>query len=605
MKKYETLLNILDQIRAEAGPKYAKKYAIGETNIDWLNAARSRAFIHLFLKVGFGLVEFEERERNITDGANDGGIDGYFIHGDSKTIFFIQSKFRTTEDNFENKEITLEEILAMDITRILEGEPNDITGKEYSGKIKQLQRDVSSLDGIARYKYKVILLANLTGKVKREKLEYLTGGYQTEIIDYQKCYNQLVFPVVSGTYYNATDLNINIDLSNKNAGSKIRYDVQTQNGDCEITVLFVPTLEMARVMSRYKNSILRYNPRSYLELEGQKVNEAIKQTILGKSTNEFALFNNGITMLSDESNLNEKIGQKNKAQLTVKNPQIINGGQTAYTLSKLLETAGEKVLENKEVLLKVVTLVDTSSESQKLAFIESISTATNQQTPVIPADRFSNETFNLELQEVLFNRYGILFERKRGEFFDGLSRHYIDASSVIERNLFYRILYSSAGKLNRASTKKLFQNADLSGALVYDFEMLDRFYFAFLCFRRLVPDPSFVKRKDKSAFGQIYAFTQRYKPEGIEQFESCIGGNIQKFLAEWQGFVESYSSSERRYNYVYVDKETGEAKKTFRLERWFQSRRFENAVLEYFGPAPKDPVLNNAVVSYRESDINI
>ena len=225
-----------------------------------------------------------------------------------------------------------------------------------------------------------------------------------EIVGYTECYEKLVFPVITGTYFNATDLNINIDLSNKNAGSKISYNVQTKNGDCEITVLFVPTIEIAKILGKYKNSILRYNPRSYLELEGQKVNIAIRETVLNEATNEFALFNNGITMLSDETYINEKIGQKNKAQLTVKNPQIINGGQTAYTLSRILEenidSNFEDIFQGKEVLLKVITLLDIGESSElktkkKVKLIDDISTATNQQTPVIPADRFSNESYHV------------------------------------------------------------------------------------------------------------------------------------------------------------------------------------------------------------------
>ncbi|SRR5579883_413697 len=583
MNKYIALVNILDQLRAEAGAKYSKLYALGESDIDKINAARSRSFIHLYLKVGFGIIDFEEREHWITDGSNDGGIDGYLIHEDSKTIFFIQSKFRTTARNFENKDIKLEEILRMDITRILDGEEFDVEGNEYNGKIKQMQREVSSLDGIARYKYKVILLANLNDKLPKGKLESLTGGYSTEIFNSDRCYDRLVFPVVSGTYYNAVDLNINIDLSNKNAGSKIRYDVQTSNGDCEITVLFVPTLEIAKVMNRYKNSILHYNPRSYLELEGQKVNAAIRGTILEESTNEFALFNNGITMISDESYLNEKIGQKNRAQLTVRNPQIINGGQTAYTLSRILESSGESVFNNKEVLLKVITLAESSDESRKLGLIESISTATNQQTPVIPADRFSNETFNLELQKVLFSRYGLLFERKRGEFYDGLSHNYLDTKSVIERNLFYRLLYASEGRLNRATTKKLFQNAEVNTGLVRDFERLDRFFFALLCLQELISDSKYIKRKDRSVFGQVYGFTQRYMPSNIEEFDEAVSANTANFLDEWSEFVDSYINDTDRFNFLAYDKETGEARKVFRLDRWFRSKRFEEAVLSYFG----------------------
>ena len=390
MDRYTILLNILDKIRHEAAnTKFVQKYLPPDAEPEAVNQARARAFIHLYLKVGFGLLGFEERERQITDGTNDGGIDGYYLDPTTRTGYFIQSKFRTTQANFTNKEITLEEILVMDIDRILKGDTTGERGGEYNGKIKQLQRDIANTEGIGRFKYRVIILANLTG-VTPDQLRRLTGNYDAEVINHERCYERLVFPVISGTYFNASDLNILIDLSNKNAGAKISYTVTTKHGECDITALFVPIIEIAKVLHKYKNSILRYNPRSYLEFEGQKVNTAIRDTVLHMTTNEFALFNNGITMLSDETYINERIGQKNKAQLSLKNPQIINGGQTAYTLSRIYEEHpkdASTVFDGKEVLLKVITLVDSETQrrtaEQKVDLIDQISTATNQQTVVV------------------------------------------------------------------------------------------------------------------------------------------------------------------------------------------------------------------------------
>jgi hypothetical protein len=114
----------------------------------------------------------------------------------------------------------------MDVTRILEGNEEDENGNKYNGKILGLQRTIRSIDDIARYKYKVILLANLDVQ-SPTKLSRVVGGLPFEVMDYEKCYDLLVFPVVSGTYFNASDLMIHLDLSNKNAGSKISYTVET------------------------------------------------------------------------------------------------------------------------------------------------------------------------------------------------------------------------------------------------------------------------------------------------------------------------------------------------------------------------------------------
>ncbi|NVN18285.1 AIPR protein [Muricauda sp. HICW] len=563
-----------------------KKYP-NTTDIEKKNQARARAFIHLYLKVNFGLLNFSEREHFITDGPYDGGIDGYYIHNDSKTIYFIQSKFRTNDLNFESKQIDLSEILVMDVNRILDGEKNDEDSNEYNGKIKQLQREISSIEDIARYSYKVIILANLKD-VKASDLRKLTGGFSCSVFDFSKCYENLVFPVITGTYYKASDLSINIDLSNKNAGSKISYTVLTGKGECEITVLFVPTIELARIMYKYKNSILKYNPRSYLGHEGKKVNDAIKETIIEKTTNEFALYNNGITMLSDETYINERIGQKNKAQLIVKNPQIINGGQTSYTLSRIYEenidNDIESVFQSKEVLVKIITLLENSNHNNKVELINNISNATNQQTPVINADKISNDELQIKIQKCLFDKYGLLYERKRGEFADGIYNNYIPAKSILERNLFFRMFYCSNGRVTKARQKKLFIRQDLTFEdLTADENLLDNTYFAFLCFKKIIKLTHQNQRVDLNTYAKVRAMTILFKPTKIENYEDNIENNYNKLNEKWNSYLEDWKKS--NYNTkTRKDKKTGEIRtyQSYNFSKWFDSEKFEEDLKEYY-----------------------
>jgi hypothetical protein len=74
------LLRILDALRAEArGTKWDQQYATDSADQDSIQQARGKAFIHLYLKVMFEIADFAERESYVTDGADDGGIDGYYI----------------------------------------------------------------------------------------------------------------------------------------------------------------------------------------------------------------------------------------------------------------------------------------------------------------------------------------------------------------------------------------------------------------------------------------------------------------------------------------------------------------------------------------------
>ncbi|OHX21926.1 hypothetical protein BI344_05345 [Chromobacterium sphagni] len=507
----------------------------------------------------FGISDFSIRERTITDASGDGGIDGYHIDTDAKTIYFIQSKFRINENNFESKEIELEELLMMDISRIMEGETIDDAGQEYNGKIKQLQREISSLPDVGRFSYRIAILANLKN-ITPSRLMKLTGGYAAEVFNFEKTYEQLVFPVITGTYYTALDIVIPIDLSNKNAGSKISYNVSTKYGECEITALFVPTIEVARLMDKYRNSILKYNPRSYLEFEGHTVNESIRDTILQSDTNEFSLFNNGITMLSDETNINEKIGQKNKAQLWIKNPQIINGGQTSFTLSRILSENPEKaedIFRNKEVLLKVITVFDNESHTSKLELIDEISNATNKQTPVINADRFANEQFHIKVQQLVFERYGLLYERKRGEFSTGINDGYVDPKKIIERNLFWRIYYAANGKIDKGSERRLFKKNQFSDIDLNMLENFDRANTGLELFSVVRGKTGAQQPRDQNIYAKIFLYVELFFDLNCK---SSAEYNLASLEQRWSEFGQRQIEKFGPRRKAYIDNRTGEAK---------------------------------------------
>jgi hypothetical protein len=82
--------------------------------------------------------------------------------------------------------------------------------------------------------------------------------------------------------------------------------------------------------------------------------------------------------------------------------------------------------------LKVITPIDIEGDID-IKFIELISNATNQQNEVSEADRRSNHKIQIALQEYIFENYGYLYERKTGEFYDGISAGVIDPDLIIHR----------------------------------------------------------------------------------------------------------------------------------------------------------------------------
>ncbi|WP_191963606.1 AIPR family protein [Neisseria zalophi] len=598
-KKYETLINILDRICLESPEKY-KRYYPNSNDIEGRNQARSRAIIHLYLKVIFGILDFEEREYYITDGPYDGGIDAYYIDIENKKIYFIQSKFRINATNYETKEISLNELLSMDVDRITEGFEEDENKNKYNGKIQQLIRDIKNIDNIGRYSYEIIVLANIT-RFSNNQIRRITGGFPATVFDFNKTYTELLFPVVTGTFYNQSELSIYLNLANTTSSSaKINYSVKTEYENCDITVVFVPTEEIGKILYKYKNSILKYNPRCYLELQSNDVNKEIYNTIIYKETNEFALYNNGLTMLSDETSFNEKIGQQDKAQICITSPQIINGGQTAFTLSRiyeemLLDKQPKDIFKNKEVLLKIITFGkdNNADQDRKIKLIESISRATNQQSQVSEADRRSNEQVQLYIQKEFFDKFGIYYERKKGEYSDGLKEKYINRKQIISREHLLRLAMAcngNAAQARRNSDKKIFEEKNFSQNLTASEDNIYKYYYAYLCYQYLNQI-----EKQHGTDQANYGFGLRYGKYAIisaiiikkyldnNSLESYTEDTL-SILNEWLNFEQKISSLSTNSFYFYplTIKEDQKAELYYNFDGYYKGKTLNSDIKNYF-----------------------
>jgi len=553
MSRYATLVQILDRLCSEA-PKRFKRYHPEAGNQDALDQARARAFIHLYLKVKFGILEFEARENFVTDDGEDGGIDAYYIDKENKCVHVIQSKFRTSEKNFEEKEITQEEILKIEADRIVKGELIAESGNEYNGKINGFQRALRETNLITQYKYRIVVLANLKSPLLLDRL-YRDSGYEVEIFAFDRTYMELCFPVVSGSFFTADSLHIHISLENTNSSNaRVNYTVNAFDTESDVTLIFAPTKEIGRIMSKYRNSILAHNPRSFLGLKNNAVNSDIEQSVVAVSNNQFALFNNGITIIADEAGYSDKTGRKNAASLELKNPQIINGGQTAYTLCKIHDdvAAGkhpENIFDGKEVLLKIICIDPGSvSTDKRLHIIEKVSRATNFQTPVEEADRRSNEDVQISLQRAFFEKYGLFYERKAGEFYDGQEAGYISKDKLVDRDVIVRVILALDYQISetRARVSGLFEGHSFS-KLAIDPSNVDRYAFSYACYQEVMTLIAASRRKDASNryFSDKYGNALRYGRFAIvgiagNQFSPHLAQNpktvVEGVLSKWNAF---------------------------------------------------------------------
>ena len=344
-----------------------------------------------------------------------------------------------------------------------------------------------------------------------EQLRRLIDNCEYEIFDAYTAYEKLIFPLATGTYYDPDEIIISLELSQKES-PRLKQFVDTDFGEYNVTAIFVPTAEVGRIMSKYKNAILKFNPRNFLSLQKKSVNENIRKSIMDQEKNNFAILNNGITILSDNVSISESTGKQNEGQLILTKPQILNGGQTAFTLSKIYDDFLEKQhnpLNGKEVLLKIITPVSHHGVIDN-EFIELISNATNQQNEVSEADRRSNHDIQIFLQNSIFKDYGYFYERKAGEFHDGINDGLIDKKLVINRLTFLKAYWAYLGDpaaARRTSEKILFRE-DNFYRILKNTEKYHEMFFAYLLFNQMETIENNFEKKfdtiDKFGYSLLY-----------------------------------------------------------------------------------------------------
>lgn len=583
-RKYAILTRILDEyVREGQGVKQRRSFFDTSTE-ERQNQARARAFIHLYLASTYGIVDFECREMTITDASNDGGIDAYFIDAENKVLDVIQSKFRVGPSNFESKNITPEELLAVDIDRILAGHLEDASGQKYNGYIHAFVDKIRKIPDIARYKTKVTILANVRNE-QYPLAERLFQGDDVNIVNFEHCYSELVLPTVRGEQHYTPSLRLQIDLSNKSGSSRLSAEINTAHGPSQVTVVLVPTFEIAQIMSRFKNSILRYNPRSYLEFKEQRTNEGIRESIVNIDTGEFAILNNGITIVSDETYVNERVGAKNKAQVEIVNPQIINGGQTAFTLARIYDESSdidrEHHFSGKEVMLRVITLPQIDEDSKK-KLILSISSATNSQTTVSSIDRKASNDQNRQIAELVFNRTGILYEPKRGEYADALRRKFISKDDIVERTIFTRIINIACGRFAVAVERKMMKNTGGVLPQISDTD-IEKFLDLYTIYSEISQNRQLHSAADKVVNDLAFAvfvceLRLRRRKDGLTDW-------LPRVIAEARNLSGNFENWAREnvpdFHRTRIDKSSGTKKAFFALAKWRKSARYVKDVEAY------------------------
>lgn len=146
-------------------------------------------------------------------------------------------------------------------------------------------------------------------------------------------------------------------------------------------------------------SIFESNVRDY---QGSVVvNTGIRKTLENKHSENFWYLNNGVTIITPKAVMAGK-------QLTIEDPQIVNGLQTSYEIYQHFSQLEDHAGDDRAVLVRVICEEDEEARDR-------IIRATNSQTSIPPASLRSSDDIHRNIEDFL-KANGFYYDRKKNYY---------------------------------------------------------------------------------------------------------------------------------------------------------------------------------------------
>lgn len=386
--------SIIDQ-RLAAVQDDIRERAANELRINHEDKLRSLSFVYLCVKTMLDLDETETFDC-LTEGGGDFGVDAIHVAEEIDgefTVTVFQAKYHKNleaKSNFEESGINA---LISAIRHIFD--PASQLGY-INERLKTKVEEARSLirDG---YLPRVRALGCNNGKKWNDAAQ--------EAINRAGFGNQVVWEYVNHDVLIGILQRIKpVDEILRLTGKAIIEDMNFSR----ICIGRIPVTEIASLLKNHGERLLERNIRRYLGLQGNRVNEGIRHTLLSSTPENFYFFNNGLTLTCTDFSYNAL--QNSDYQVKVENLQIVNGGQTCMTVFKTLESMeSSNIPKDASVLIRLYKL---NKDNQDIVL--QITYATNSQNPVDLKDLKANDEKQRQLEESI-ETLGYSYRRRRSD----------------------------------------------------------------------------------------------------------------------------------------------------------------------------------------------
>lgn len=313
-------------------------------------------------------------------------IDGYNLNKEQGELILVVCDFRSADE--------LQKLNASDVESFFKQVERFYDRSQKSDFINALEDSSPTFEaGFLIYenrlqikRLRIILFSNAVMSM-RKKLATMREEngvrFSYSILDFER------YAAIQASRSGSDPIEINF---NENGLSPLPCLNASSGTDDYVSYLVVlPGKTLSDIYGLYGARLLEANVRTFLQAR-TKVNKGIINTLKDAPHNFFA-FNNGLTATASE--ITTSTGKKGTFIDSVKNLQIVNGGQT--TASILYARDKEKaVLENVYVQMKLSVVKPDAIED----IVPLISRYANTQNRISEADFFSSHPFHLHLEKL-------------------------------------------------------------------------------------------------------------------------------------------------------------------------------------------------------------
>ncbi|MBI2727794.1 MAG: AIPR family protein [Polaromonas sp.] len=379
-------------------------------------------------------IDPEEVEDSITDGGDDRGVDAVYVDSreGSNVIHLFQFKHVTTfeksKNNFPSNEI--DKLLSF-CADLLENAPglkktcNAVLWEKVQQIWDALQKPNPSFEIHLAGNMQSLLLAQkkrLEGALKKYRsfsiYEHTLESIVAMLLQHKHVKVDAHLQLVDTNYFERTDGNIRGLICTVEAQSIVRLIADESREEVNAAVF-------------------NDNVRVYLTKKNQ-INRKIISSVVSDKNSEFWYLNNGITMTCDS--FAYQAGQR-APLVTIKNLQIVNGGQTSNALFEANREHPDKV----KTALVLVRIYETKTKEISNKIAES----TNSQTPINTRDLRSNDEIQKTLESTFLD-LGYYYERKAKMHAEAPKAARIDALVAGQVCLAYHLCKPEVAKKDRS-----------------------------------------------------------------------------------------------------------------------------------------------------------